>query len=1588
MASAAWGWFCGSNASDSSFDFNSTVNRECLVDAIISVPPVSFSVLAILTTIITRCCCIRGNATLYLLRYPGHSLRWILSLALIAVCLAAIGEGILTEESFRKGGDHPHPYLYLNGVFLLLSAIISLSYYQFLEKRRIKHLSWLLLLFWSVSIVTMSYRLHHFLNDDLIAGSGTNKLDIFRYDVTILFLVIYSILFFVEFNFIIKTICCFEASVDSLPADVKKEKMKYLSKYSNLLSEVTYWWENWIFKTGYKKVVEVDDLGNIPEVHTSMYNHSRFKNVFEREKEKCFLQGKELNIFKVLCITYGPTIAFAGLLKIIGDLLAFIGPLAISGIVNFVTKTYYLPEDAQRELVSPHLVSPAEFFANGYVLVGAVFLSSLLRHTCDQYYQYMVSMEGLHVRSAIQSMVYWKSMRMSTYAISGGMMTMGQITNHMSVDANNVMMFFQLSNEIWAVPLKIIITLVLLYRQLGYPALIASSLFFLTFPIQIKIGVTVAGIIKQFLQCADKRLKLSNEMLNGIKLLKIYGWEKLFYGLIQKAREKELAQILKMYFVISCNFVLNSGVPGIVTLIAFGTYTSLTGKPLTPDVAFTTLSLFNQITAPLFLLPFVINLFVNCLVSCRRLKTYFLAPEIEGGVNDDDEKDFESTIMNRNGRGFNTHNGSYQHGTEVKIREPKIKKKTFTVDDDDGLPDSDRAPLLASNTSYGSVESFRGNMDTSFCEDLPSDVAIRVIDGNFTWDPSASTPILQDINLDIPAGKLTIIVGTVGSGKSSLLQAIMGEMTTLSGTVQVNRTHEDIALAAQKAWLVNSSLKENILFGEKLKDSKYRKVIDACALKPDIDMLPAGDQTEIGEKGINLSGGQKQRVSVARALYSGRNIVILDDPLSALDVHVGAHLFQHGISKILRKHYQTVILVTHQLQYLPEADQIIVMKDGRIITMGSPEEVAILDPTLFSEWNRAIQIFSESEVESGAESEGLVDERKALRRLVARSVSPSGISAECPEENEKGRLIAKEEKEKGSVSYRMYLHYFKAMGYWLTIFVLLTVVIRSALQISTNFWLSSWAQYDLNITGNSVDKTSYWIGGYAGLSMSTLVVSSISIFAIAFGALHAARNLHYALIDNIIHIPMRFFDTTPIGRVLNRFSSDTQLIDQRLVHTLRLLINLAATVFSSLVVQVVVVWYFVFFFIPISVIFIMLVIYYITTSRELQRAESVSRSPVFAHFSETLGGLSTIRAYKDEKRFFQIIMDHINTNNTVFLYLLTSMRWVAIRLDFLGDFVVFSASLCVLLGAAYLGIDSSLVGLAISYALEVSLYMNFMVRQCSDLELQMNAVERVRFYSEVPTEDYNGLEPPPDWPSRGEIQFEDISVRYSHDLDPVLHDVSLDIFSQEKLGICGRTGSGKSSLTLALFRMIDTFKGRILIDGIDIASVPLRTLRQRLSIIPQDAILFTGTIRYNLDPIGTKTDKELWEALDVAQLKEVVSNIDAGLDYQVTEGGENFSVGQRQLFCLARAFLRHSKIIVMDEATASIDQETDSILQDVVADIFKDRTVLTIAHRVATIINSDKILTLSDGYVAENDTPDELLQRENSIFASLVKAGK
>ncbi|XP_041460450.1 ATP-binding cassette sub-family C member 9-like isoform X1 [Lytechinus variegatus] len=1592
MGSDSWEWFCGTNSSDlpyfanQSWSYDDVFGNQCLVDAFIAGAQAGFFALALLVLLLIGCCTSHSNVpNRFLLRYVTHGPRYLATFVLVVISVASVAEGILTDSTYVSQPTQPH--LYLTGLSSALSGVVSLLYFSRLEKWRVWKMSFLLLLYWVVSLATIGIHL------EFLVYHGYNDVHVTAFDISIILVVLYSFFLVVELYFIADRWFGWSPNVDKVPHDLRDDRMYYMEFYVNFFSQLLHWWLNWLFILGFKKPLEIDDLGTIPEVHTAEYNHRRFKNNLKREIEKAKDEGREPSLFKVYFATYWVRMFIGAVLKFVTDMGAYVGPLAIGGITLYVTNTVYGEQDD----VSPHPVSVSEFFADGYVLIGCIFVTALIRHMCDQTYQFITSMEGIHARSALQSTIYEKSLRLSTYAMTGGSMTMGQITNHMSVDANNIMFFFMFANEVWATPFKLIVSVVLLYLELGSPALIGASVFLVVIPFQLAAAVAMGKFIKAVLGAADYRLKMSNEMLQGIKLLKLYGWERIYYEAIKKARIKELYALLKVYAFFAVTFIINNATPIIVTLVSFGTYEPITGKVLTPDVAFTTLSLFNQMAGPLFMFPFVINLLVNWIVSTGRLKKYLLAPEVEGadGEISDLLKELEDEYDDVTDSAESAAS-TQDDDLAVTIKHSRHKKNSRhrkKKDDAHELPD--KTPLLGANgsprgsLSYGSTNPIK-NGDTSFTGsgDVHDDVAIKISDGSFTWDPDSTEAILSDINVEIPRGKLTMVIGAVGCGKSSLLSAMLNEMTTLSGTLKHSGKTSSIAYAPQKAWLVNATLKDNVLFGEEMSSSKYRKVIQACALEPDIDMLPGKDMTEIGEKGINLSGGQKQRVSVSRWLYSDRDVIILDDPLSALDMHVGSHLFEKGIQGLLMKQKKTVILVTHQLQYLPEADKIIVMKDGRISCQGTPEEIAEADPSIMTESEKAIKEVTESEAEgSGAESESVLNERRALKKQISRQMSIGKDGSVERGDEKTGRLIEEEEKEKGSVSYKMYLYYFRAMGYWIACLMLGCVALRSGLQVATNFWLSDWSEAGLNLTGDA-KSTSYYLRGYAGFSVSTVFGSVLSNIFSCIGALLAARAIHFALLKNIIGIPMRFFDTTPVGRILNRLSSDTQWIDQRLIHSCNMLLNTLVAVIASFIVNAIVNAYFVIFLVPIGFIFMCILVYFVATSRMLQRLESVTRSPVFAHFSETLGGLPIIRAYRDEKRFFKDILVKIDKNNTALVYLYTANRWLAIRLDYLGAVVVLIASLSALLGALYLDVDASLVGLAITYSLEISIYMNMVVRGCADLELQMNAMERIRYYTEVPNEEYDGMEPPPEWPQKGEIVLDNISVRYARELDPVLHDVSVTIPPGQKLGICGRTGSGKSSLTLSLFRIIDTFKGRIMVDGVDIASVPLITLRQRLSIIPQDAVLFTGTIRHNIDPAGVKTDDELWKALEIAQLKEVVSPLEGGLDYIVTEGGENFSVGQRQLFCLARAFLRNSTILVMDEATASIDQETDRILQDVVADVFQDRTVITIAHRVGTILDSDNILTLSDGRVVEFDSPNALLEKEDSVFASLVKAGK
>ncbi|XP_072037224.1 ATP-binding cassette sub-family C member 9-like isoform X2 [Amphiura filiformis] len=1247
--------------------------------------------------------------------------------------------------------------------------------------------------------------------------------------------------------------------------------------------------------------------------------------------------------------------------KILTDLLSYVGPLALDPIVAYVTDIAY---GTTKEDPLPGFVSTSDMFKNGFFLIGVIFVATILQTACYQTFEYWAIVEGIHVRSAIQTTVYEKSLRLSTYATSGGLMTMGQITNHMSTDAMNLFSMFMWINTLLTTPIQVILTLFLLYLQMGTAAILGACVFIFVIPVQIFVGSAMSNLEKQTLEYSDQRLKDSNEVLQGIKLLKLYGWEDLFCKAIEKVRNLELWTMFKINSLYGFTGFLTEATPLMVTLISFGTYTLIENKDLTPDVAFSSLALFNLLGAPLFLFPITLFLFVNGYISTSRLQIFLAAPDVEGCTR---------------GKKWVPERDDVAH-VERADNEEHADDETYA-----------NAMLLASNKqrSYGAIEDSAESEPSlnSLSSPLAEHLAIKITGGNFTWDSGSTLPVLSDINMEIPAGKLTMIVGSVGSGKSSLVSAILGEMTTLDGSVRFSSSRNSIAYAGQKAWLVNASLKDNILFGQTLNNRRYKKVLDACALKQDIDILPGGDRTEIGEKGINLSGGQKQRVSVARAVYSAKDIVILDDPLSALDVHVGAHVFQQALVGMLLKKKVTVILVTHQLQFLQQADQILVMKNGKIAHEGTFDDIQETEPELYSGFKQALAAVTESDTDTEREAEMETKrERMALQRQISKQkIEEEGrLKRQESLDDDQSRLIQEEEMERGSVKLSVYLYYLKSLG-WPCVPLIVFYLICPAFTVATNFWLSAWSEAGLHNVSDP-KPLSYYIGGYAGLSVAGILTTFLSVMFLVVGIFYASRTLHLSMLRNVIKAPMRFFDTTPLGRILNRFSADTQTIDMKLIMTIDGLVFFILGCIAALVVNVIVSPWFLLVIAPVSVLYYFLQKLFITCSRELQRLDSVTKSPIFSFFSETLGGLPTIRAYGDQQRFYDNIMDRVTTNNTAYLYLQTMNRWLGIRLDSLGALIVLLSALTTVITSVLGEISPSDVGLAISYALSVSVFLNLVVRFLADTEMQMNAVERVKYYTSLPTEPSQGIEPPPYWPQKGEIQAQNISVRYAQELDPVIKNVNINIPAGQKVGICGRTGSGKSSLTLALFRIIDTYEGHILIDGENISQVPLTTLRRRLAIIPQDPVLFNGTVRYNLDPDQEKTDQELWDSIEIAQLKDVVTQLEGALDASVSEGGENFSVGQRQLFCLARAFLRKSRILIMDEATASIDQRTDQILQKVVATAFGDRTVLTIAHRVATILDSDSIIVLSDGTIVEHDTPENLLADENSLFSSLVRS--
>ncbi|KAF9083250.1 hypothetical protein BGX23_011649 [Mortierella sp. AD031] len=1286
---------------------------------------------------------------------------------------------------------------------------------------------------------------------------------------------------------------------------------------ANLFSRISFHFLQPILRNGYKGPLSAMDIqGMMPHRIKTEYSHDLLNNRWQRAMTKAESRGKEPSLFLTIMKTYSwgwiPIMIF----RLAASSFTYVLPVLLNQILNFIES--YSTEEPQ----------PTSL---GTILAFGMFFASVLSAFCiGQYYQTAINV-GVEIRTALIAMVYRKSLRLSNAAKQSN--TAGEISNHMSVDAERWLHAVTSLPMLVSIPYEIALALWLLYNQIGWSIFVGLVFIVVLISTQGFIAKAYMQAKIKKMEAADHRMRLMNEILAGIKIVKLYGWEDSFKQRVTTYRDQELVNLRffgKLQVFMSTMF---QSLPMVAGLISFSVYATVGGPDfgpgeITPQRIFVAISLFGLLAKPIGLTAGMMNESASALVSTRRIEKFLLAEEISGS------------------------------NTEL-IRQ---------------MPDDPNVPI------------------------------VEIKDG----------PTLTNINLEFKRGELAAVVGRVGQGKSSLLNAIIGDMYKHQGSVRV---YGRIAYVPQQAWILNATVRDNILFGNTFDQARYDIVLMACGLLPDIAMLPAGDMTEIGERGINLSGGQKQRVSLARAAYDDADLYLLDDPLSAVDAHVAQHLWKSllGPNGLLKD--KTRVLVTHAVQFLGDTNRIVVLKDGQVSETGQYQELMDARQAFY-------QLIKEYSVnhhhKKRKENEGIAEDDAELE---TDDSTQDGDEAE-PEavvvKDDKGELVAEEQMAVGGVLGHVYIKYIKAASYKYALTVVAMHGIVQAIQIGSSIWLKFWVT---NSASGSLTLSGY-LGIYAAFIVAFVVLSAIvNYFAMVLAIVRAARRLHERLLDRVLRLPMSFFDTIPLGRIVNRFSSDVLSVDEMIpwnvFHTVICTFSVLATIiviamntpiFLAVVPFLVIIYAFV-------------QVYYIRSSRSLKRIDSVSKSPIYQHFSETLTGVTTIRALAADKRFVAENAAKADVSaNAYFVWVVTN-RWLQIRLECLGSVIVLAAALFAVLGRYSL--NPANAGLALSYAMGVTQDIVWLVSALCDLQNNFVSVERIEEYAdknpEAPAQTDVVL--PKDWPE-GKIEFRNYSTRYREGLDLVIKNVAFTVQPTEKVGIVGRTGAGKSSLTLALFRIIEAANshwvkashngvdmdadlnkkdpaaavgagelekvqvdedgGSIWIDGVDISTVGLKDLRQHLAIIPQEPILFVGTVRDNLDPFEEMQDADLWEALERAHLKDHIASLEGGLSFKVSQNGDNFSVGQRSLICLARALLRKTKILVLDEATAAVDVETDELIQKTIRSEFKDRTILTIAHRIKTVMDSDKILVLEKGCVEEFEAPAVLLQRPDSLFYSLA----
>ncbi|ORZ09044.1 P-loop containing nucleoside triphosphate hydrolase protein [Lobosporangium transversale] len=1226
---------------------------------------------------------------------------------------------------------------------------------------------------------------------------------------------------------------------------------------------------------------------------------------------------------------------------------------------------------------------PNMSMGEGMAYAIGLFLVTLFHGTMHHHYFFPTMRTGLWIRQSLISLMYRKCLTLST---SSSIAT-GTVVNLISNDVQpfeNATPFM-----LYAIigPIEMAVVMYFLWREINVACLSGLLVFAILVPIQTYFSRQFARIRIKTVDARDDRIRTLSDVFQGIELVKLCAWEVPFQEKILMLRSLELKYIWKANLMRASNMAIYFFFLPLTALFVFVTFW-LQGETLTPDKIFVSLTLFNvmRLTMTAFF-PRALETIAETRVSVRRITDFMLLPELRGIENEFRTKKTEELDDDPEGRANVGVEKVLDPSVLLEMRDASFSWTVSTNEQNEIIDLSAKE-----NSTHGHIHG-----------------SVREKDQQSTDNQTVGSPkkaILNNITMSLRRDELLAIVGPVGCGKSSFCMALLQEMPLVSGSFALAKKDKDrvtMSYSAQSPWIFAGTIKSNILFGSQFNQERYDKVIKACELTRDLSLFPQGDETVIGEKGVTLSGGQRARVSLARAAYRDSDVYILDDPLSAVDPKVGRALFENCINGLLKG--KARVLVTHQLQYIKDCENVIVLEQGQVTHAGRVDAVmqhevevervindgaSIRSIKTRAKFVDVLREFAKKAPEVTEDEDTMLilkaeeagaDLGEVLKRVKSRAESNKIIEddVDAPEKN-----LTVEEIQEGDTPLRVYYDFFRLGSTpFRLMLAILSLSAAQGIMVAGDFFLSKWSSLP-----REEQTRSYYPTVFGIYCLATVIMTLIRSFLFFYCVSESSRNIFKAMLDALLKANIDFFHANPHGRVLNRFSKDMANCDELLPYTFFDATQIVFMLFGSVVVVCIVnAW------VVISIPFLLggfifLRQIYIRTSRQVKRIDSQTRSPIYSQLSETLDGLTSVRAFGVGDRFMNRFVEAQETNGRAFFAYLICARWLGFRLDAVSAlFLGITAVACVAVRDSQ---EAALVGLALNYVVQLSGELQWAVRQSVEAAILMVSVERMMEYAQIKPEESSRRAFNPDgtsvvpngWPSEAKVTFTDMSLTYPRGEGPVLKHISLNFRAGERIGIVGRTGAGKSSLIGALFRLVETTtgnppqRGGITIDGIDISKIGMHDLREKMAIIPQEPFLFRGSLRFNLDPFSQHQDADLWAALEAAELKRTVEGLEGGLDAVVDDNGKNFSIGERQLLSLARAVLRRSKIIVMDEATANVDLQSDRMIQKAIHSQFQDATVFTIAHRLNTVIGDyDRILVLDQGEVMEFDEPWVLLNK-------------